>query len=210
MSVQFGVITSVVPPGSWHYPQLLSSGQTVRLAGHSFENLLEQMLDFRRRHLDLCGAANATIEQVRSDLKDYLCRNFRQNCADAPGSPTITARTGIGVMNYQRPIDRASDWLGKLGSLPISRVDAALAAQRAQICAQCSMNVRWQSSCAPCNENVLVRVQNAKGSAYTPYDKSLGMCRIYGHHNEVAVWLADTHSTSEQQAPAHCWKLTNG
>jgi len=205
MSVEFGIITSVVPPGSWHYPQLLSSGQTVRLAGHSFEHLLEQMLDFRRRHLDLCGAANATIERVRADLKEYLCSHFPQNCADSPGSPSVTSRTGISVVNYQKPIDRASDWLGKLGALPISRVDAALAASRAQICATCPQNVRWQTSCAPCNDNVNIRIQNAKGSAYTPYDKSLGMCRIFGTANEVAVWLSDTHSSSDQKPPAVCW-----
>ena len=207
MSVQWGIITGVMPPGGWHYPQVLSSGEKVRLWSHSFEQLLADMLDFRRRHSDLCGgAARATIEAVRADLKAYMCAHFRQNCADSPGTSTITARVGIGVTSYQRPIDRTADWLAQLAQLSVPKVDPALAAFRAQICAACPQNVRWATPCAPCNDSVLVSIQNAKGSAQTPYDRHLFSCRIYGHSNEVAVWLADTHSNSEQKAPDICWK----
>jgi hypothetical protein len=165
------------------------------------------MLDFRRRHLELCGgAATATIEAVRADLKSYICKHFRQNCADSPTSAAITARVGIGITNYQRPIDRAADWLARIGNLSVQKVDPALASHRAQICAQCPQNVHWQTPCGPCNDNVFVRTQNAKGSLHTPYDRSLAACRIYGHLNEVAVWLSDTHSTSEQKPPPICWK----
>jgi hypothetical protein len=198
-----------MPPGGWHLPQQLSSGTTIRLEGFTFEQLLENVLDFRRRHLDLCGGAvNATIEKVRADLKDYVCQHFRQNCADSPGTPQN--RIGIGVTNYQRPIDRAADWLARIGSYQIDKVDAALAAQRAHVCASCPQNVRWATPCAPCNDNVLVRIQNAKGSLSTPYDRNLFVCRIYGHTNEVAVWLADTHSTSELKAPDICWHNNHG
>jgi hypothetical protein len=212
MAVEYGIITSVVPPGSWHYPQVLSSGQTVKITGHSFEQLLTEMLDFRTRHIELCGGGQkATIESVRADLKTYFCAHFRQNCADSPTSPNITARVGIGITNYQRPIDRAADWLARIGHISIPRVDPALAAHRAHICAQCPQNVRWATPCGPCNENVSVRTQNAKGSVHTPYDRNLFSCRIYGHVNEVAVWLTDTHSVSEQQPPAICWKAqSNG
>jgi hypothetical protein len=205
VSVEYGIITSVVPPGSWHYPQVLSSGQTVKITGHSFEQLLESMMDFRRRHIDLCGAESATIESVRQDLKDYFCKHFRQNCADSRSAPAIQTG-GIGITNYQRPIDRAGDWLGRIGNMAVERVDAALASQRAHICAQCPQNVRWATPCAPCNDNVLVRVQNAKGSVHTPYDRHLFMCRIFGHVNEVAVWLTDTHSEQQSQPPPVCWK----
>jgi hypothetical protein len=213
VSVQWGIITSVVPPGNWHYLQVLSTGETVRLAAFSFEEILQTMLDFRNRHLELCGGAvKATIEAVRADLKDYLCKHYRQNCADSPGP----AYAGIGVtgttksMLYSRPIDKAADWLAKIGNLQIDKVDAALAASRAHICATCPQNVRWATGCQPCNENVLVRIQNAKGSVATPYDRNLFVCRIFGHTNEVAVWLTDTHSTSDQQPPAVCWKAPHG
>jgi hypothetical protein len=208
LSVAFGIITSVVPPGSWHYPQLLSSGQTVRIASHSLEQLLAEMLEFRRRHLELCGgAAKATIEACRADLKDYICQHFRQNCADSPAGPVVTARVGIGITNYQRPIDRAADWLAKITAVSISKVDAALASHRAHICATCPQNVHWETGCAPCNDNVLVRTQNAKGSAHTPYDRSLFACRIHGWVNEVAVWLErpQSQAAAEQKAPPICW-----
>jgi hypothetical protein len=212
LAVEYGIITSVVPPQGWHYPQVLSSGQTVQLKGFSFEQLLESMVDFRRRHHELCGGSRfATIESARADLKHYLCSHFRQNCADSPKSAAITARVGIGLTDYQRPIDRAADWLAKISNEKLDKVDAALAAQRAQICAQCPQNVRWATPCGPCNDNVQVRVQNAKGSLQTPYDRSLFSCRIYGHVNEVAVWLTDTRSESEQKPPPVCWKaLPNG
>jgi hypothetical protein len=207
MAVEYGIITSVVPPQGWHYPQQISNGQNVRITGFSFEMLLDAMLDFRRRHPELCGGtAQATMEVVRADLKAYLCKHFRQNCADSPTSPTITSANGIGVTNrYQSPIDKAGDWLARIGHQRLERIDAALAAHRAQICASCPQNVRWATPCAPCNDSILVRIQNAKGSLATPYDRNLQVCRIYGHTNEVAVWLADTHSSSEQQPPPICW-----
>jgi hypothetical protein len=205
VSVEFGIITSVVPPGGWHFLQILSSGQTVKLTGFSFEQLLAEMLDFRMRHVDLCGAENARIEAVRADLKSYLCAHFRQNCADSKQPPPIQVQPVAS--GYTRPIDRALTWIGVIGNQSIERADAALAAQRAQICANCPQNIRWASPCMPCNDNVLVRIQNAKGSVHTPYDRNLFLCRVFGHVNEVAVWLADTHSQSDKvAAPAICWK----
>jgi hypothetical protein len=202
MSVQFGIITSIMPPQGWHYPQLLSNGESVRLTGFTFEQLLENMTDFRRRHPELVGgAASADIEQIRKDLKAYLCSHFKQNCADARSNPAGGAGIGLQRM-YARPIDKAADWLATLQSREY--VDPALAAQRAQICAQCPQNIHWQTPCGPCNDNVTVRVQNAKGSLRTPYDRSLFVCRVYGHVNEVAVWLK-AKSQSESKPPSHCW-----
>ncbi len=204
---EFGIITSVMPPGGWHYPQLLSNGERIKVIGYTFEQLLDAMLDLRRRHPDLTGgSAQATIEQVRTDLKDYLCAHFKQNCAD---SPKIAFEGHIGIskaMSYSRPIDRAGDWLAKVANMRLEKVDAALAAHRAQICAQCPMNIKWATACAPCNDAISVRIQNAKGSVHTPYDRNLFVCRTYGHVNEVAVWLVDTHSESEQRPPTVCWK----
>jgi hypothetical protein len=195
----------VVPPGGFHYPQLLSSGQTVKVTGFSFEQLLSNMLEFRTRHLDLCGgAAKARIEAVRIDLKNYLCSHFPQNCSDSRSAPV--ARIGIPVTNYVSPINKASDWLARIAQQPLEHVDAALAAQRAQICASCLQNVPWQTGCTSCNDNVQVRTQLAKGSLATPYDRNLMVCRIFGHHNQVAVWLKNSHSESSQQPPPACWK----
>jgi hypothetical protein len=204
---EFGIITSIVMPHGWHYPQLLSSGQTVRITAFSFEQLLANMLEFRSRHLDLCGgAALARIEAVRADLKTYICAHFKANCAESSSAPV--RGIGIAMTNYVSPINKASDWLARVAHEPLEHVDPALAAQRAQICASCPHNVSYQTGCAPCNQNVQVRTQIAKGSLATPYDRNLLVCRIFGHHNEVAVWLKDTHSESQQQPPAVCWKKT--
>ena len=202
MSVQYGIVTAVMPPGGWHYPQKLSSGDTVKIEAFSFEEILETILDFRRRHMDLCGSENATIEKVRADLKQYMCANFRQNCAD---NSSVPAQTGIHITNYKTPIDRTGSWLAELGHTRIERIDAGLASQRAQICCQCPQNVRWQTGCQSCNDNVAIRIQNANGSLYTPYDRRLQACRVYGWANAVAVWLADPVATAEHEPPAHCW-----
>lgn len=193
-------------PSGWHYPQSLSSGQTVKITAFDFGELLKNILEFRMRHIDLCGAENARIEAVRRDLKTYVCANFPQNCADSHGP--FGAGSGIGVTNYRTPIDRSADWLAQTANKRIEHVDMALAAQRAQICAQCRMNVQWGTGCASCNDNVQVRTQNLKGNMRTPYDRHLQMCRVFGHVNEVAVWLKDTHSTPGTNPPPHCWKVT--
>jgi hypothetical protein len=206
VSVEFGIITSVVMPSGWHYPQLLSSGQTVKITAFGFEELLQNMLEFRMRHLDLCGAETASLEAVRRDLKVYICANFRQNCADSSG-PSFAGTVGMGVNDYKRPIDRSGQWLAEVANHQVQHVDAALAAHRAQICAACPQNIRWATPCGPCNENVLVRIQNLNGSLRTPYDRNLFMCRIFGHVNEVAVWLGDTHSQPDSNPPANCWKV---
>jgi hypothetical protein len=210
VAVEFGIITSVVCPGGWHYPQKLSSGQTHKIIGYSFEQLLENILDFRRRHIELCGAENAYLDRVRADLKDYLCANFPQNCADSRPAPQKVQ--GIGIMNrdYHRPIDRAGNWLAEVAKSKHEFLDIGLAGHRAEICAQCPQNVRWETPCAPCNENILIRLQNFKGNLRTPFDSRLFMCRIYGHVNAAAVWLNDTQSSPINPAPAHCWKVQNG
>lgn len=192
-------------PGGWHYPQLLSSGQTVKITAFDLAGLLEDILDFRMRHLDLCGAQSARIESVRADLKTYICAHFKQNCADSSG-PAFAGAVGIGITNYKTPIDRTGQWLANVANQQLGLVDAALAAQRAVICAQCPQNIRWATPCAPCNDNVLVRIQNLKGSMRTPYDRNLLMCRVFGHANEVAIWLSDTHSQPDNPPPGHCWK----
>lgn len=192
-------------PGGWHYPQAISGDQTVKITAFDFAELLKSILEFRMRHIDLCGAQNARIEAVRRDLKDYICANFKQNCADASGP----AYAGIGRADYNKPIDRSAGWLGQMGNRRPEHVDAALASHRAQICAQCPQNIRWATAgCTSCNDNVLVRTQNIKGNLRTPYDRHLMMCRVFGHINEVAVWLKDTHSQPDAVAPpAHCWKV---
>ena len=198
MSVEHGIITSVVPPGGWHYQQVLSSGETVRVNGFSFEQLISNLVDFRRRHSDLTGGAAKSEERVIvADIRDYYCRNFRQNCAGGAATPTVESG-GIGVTNYVSPINKAADWLAQIGNSRVEQVDAALASQRAQVCAQCSQNVGWRTSCGPCNDNILIRAQRAKGSLATPFDRNLGVCRVFGHLNEVAVWLANTQSTPQQ------------
>jgi hypothetical protein len=205
VAVEFGIVTSIVPPGSWHYPQAIPGG-VIKITGFSFEQLLDNMLDFRRRHIELCGAESAYIEIVRADLKKYLCAHFPANCADSRVAPQGAVGAAITTREYHRPIDRAANWLAEVGKSRQEFVDHALAEQRAQICAQCPQNIRWATPCAPCNETVEVRTQRLKGNMHTPYDRNLFMCRVYGHVNEVAVWMKDTHSSPIHPAPAHCWK----
>jgi hypothetical protein len=212
MAVEHGIITSVMPPGGWHYPQVLSTGETVKLTGFTFEQIQEAMLDFRRRHPDLCGGSrNGTIESVRADLKAYLCAHFRQNCADSPGSPAITARQAVRNQ-YVTPIEKAGDWLAKIAHHRLEKIDPALASQRAQICAMCPQNIHWNIPCASCNDNIQVRVQNAKGSFTTAYDRRLFSCRYHGWINEVAIWLADpmSNASKDHQPPGVCWHQQHG
>jgi hypothetical protein len=206
VAVEWGIITSVVPPGSWHYPQKLSSGQEVKITGFSFEQLLENMLDFRRRHIELCGAESAYIEQVRADLKAYLCATFPQNCADSRTAPQSAHGIGIVSREYHRPIDRAGDWLANIADDRPEFLDLGLANARAEICAMCPQNIRWVTPCAPCNETIEVRMQNFKGNLRTPLDRRLHLCRVYGHLNQVAVWLKNTGSTPLYPPPENCWK----
>lgn len=205
MAVEHGIITSVVPPGGWHYIQKLATGQTHKVIGFSFEQLLENILDFRRRHIELCGAENAYIEAVRADLKAYFCAHFRQNCADSPILPQTQMGIGISRSDYARPIDRAANWLAQTALQRPDLVDHGIAGERAQICAQCPSNIRWQTPCAPCNETVEVRLQNFKGNMRTAVDNRLFVCRIYGHPNSAAVWLKKPPSSPISPPPAHCW-----
>lgn len=193
-------------PGGWHFEQVLSTGQKVKITAFSFEELISNMLSFRLRHLDLCGAEHATKESAVADLKAYICAHYKQNCADSNGSrPVVTEGIGIRA-DYTRPIDRAGAWIAELGNTRTEKVDYGLAGVRAQTCVQCPQNIRWQSGCAPCNDNILVRVQNFKGGLRTPLDQRLHMCRVFGFINEVAIWLTDQHATADQELPSNCWK----
>jgi hypothetical protein len=206
MAVIDGIITTVMPPGGWHYPQQLAGERVIRITGFTFEQLLEAMAEFRRRHSDLCGGAQtANRAVVIADLKNYLCAHFRQNCADSPQSPYQGYIGVTKAMSYARPIDRVANWLVTISQQRPAFVEPALAAQRAQICAQCPQNIHWATGCGPCNDNVSVRTQNIKGSLSTPFDRHLFACRVFGHSNEVAVWLKDAPKAPEHPPPGNCW-----
>jgi hypothetical protein len=181
----------------------------VRLTGVGFDELVSAVIQFRQRHSDLCGGAQKSERTVvLDDLREFYCRNYKQNCAGGHSTP-IAQVGGIGVgTSYVTPINRAADWLAQIRHRRLEHADAALAAERAKICAQCPQNVRWHTSCGPCNDNISVGIQNAKGSLATPFDRHLQVCRCYGWLNEVSVWLKDGHAHSEQQVPSHCWTIT--
>lgn len=208
-TVDWRVIEGVVCPGGWHYLQpLLNNPQPLKIEAITYQLLLNKVFKWRLEHLDLVPQGAVAMRRVERDIKAYICTSFPHQC-NPIGRGTIIANPRMEAPPRVRPITplihRIETWLATVCNRPFNPVDPVKAQQRARICMQCPQNVRWDSNCGPCNGNIKRRSLLLRGDLYLPQDPHLRGCRVFGHLNEVAVWLPDTRSIASDEIPSICW-----
>lgn len=196
----------MIPPGGWSFEQVVENSTPFKIEGQTYAQLEDKVFSFRLANVELIPSGTATRESVRSDIRAFICPRFPTQCSDDWGIP-LPKETPSQVTGtvYRMPIQRLEDWIKKLAFSEIQFNDASSAAVRASTCAECPQNIGWKTSCAPCVGSVSTRIARYKGDRHTPLDSKLQACRVFGHHNELAVWMSDTLSTANDTPPPECW-----
>lgn len=214
------VLSSVVMPGGWHFNQKLNSSpqrpRTQRLEGATYEQLLENVFQFRLNNLEMIPTGTATKELVEQDVSFFICGKFPQNCTGSRGQFASLANTGRWPgkefkVDYRRPLTRIEDWITRLTNENLRWVDNATALERAQTCLKCPLHQNWRTGCGPCNDNAIRRATLIRGSHLTGLESKLRACVAFGTLQELAVWLQEDFSiTKIRKLPNECWKTKSG
>jgi hypothetical protein len=206
------VVSGLVPPGGWHYRQkLVSSPARPRnqvIGAVTYEQLVENVFQFRLNNLEMVPSGTATREQAEQDITFYLCGHWPHNCTGSKAELANAGRTPPTVKHYSRPINRIEDWLTVLSERPLKWVDQARASERARICLKCPLNQTWRTGCGPCNENAARRATLFLGSRSTGLESKLKGCVSFGTLLNLSVWLENDFTAPGRKPPDECWKLT--
>lgn len=223
MSVKNGIVTAMVMPNGWHYLQPLKDGKTHKIEADSYDQLEKTVLRFRLEQIVLVAAERADPEHVSEDIKQYICANFPTSCVDrrigfeaevhVERGPDQADGTAFGEQTFRMHmplLQRIAEWFGTLSLNPPSFVTPSVADKRANICAHCPENRRWQTTCGPCVQQIRVNSVHLLGHRATRYDSQLAGCKCFGHLNQAAVWLQlDPQAESGQNVPNLCWHRSN-
>jgi hypothetical protein len=207
------VVETIVPPGNWHYKQRLKSSpqrpQFQLIQAGSYDQLVDNVLNFRLANLEMTPVATATREQVIDDIKFYICGNFPSHCTGSRAQ-LLAAQNGESRIktrpDYTRPLSRIENWLTRLSENQIEFVDQSTATERANICLKCPLNQSWRTGCGACNDNAERRATLIRGSHSTGLEPKLKNCQAFGTLIDLSVWLKQDYSEApRRQVPDFCW-----
>ena len=211
MSVKNSIVTAMVMPGGWHYYNPLKDGKQHKIEAQSYEELERTVLRFRLEQIVLVDATRADPESVAEDIKAYICTHFPNSCVDrAAGHPSDLPAINGDEQTFRQfipLISRIAEWFGNLSITPRAFVAPATADKRAGICASCPRNIRFETTCGPCNQQIRTNTIHLLGHRTTRFDSQLLGCRELGHSNRAAVWL-DLEPVSSENLPHPCWMRT--
>jgi hypothetical protein len=211
MSARNGLAANVVPPGGFHYQQVLRDGTTHRIEGSNWEELERLVLGFRLEQISVVDPNRADPASVARDIHDYVCANYPNSCLDR------WTQSGVqGVLHGPIPaedttfqifrplITRIAEWIGDLGNNSKGFVTPAEADARANTCSTCKQNVHWETACGQCVREIRLNTTRILGARKTRHDDKLGGCRKVGWLNKIAVWV-DSDKSDDHTLPDCCW-----
>lgn len=192
---------SVVPPGGHHFIQKTENGE-VRIEGTSYRDLAAQVLRYRIANRMEPG-------DPLSEVHAFVCDRYPHFCSET-GGPMPTPRTTKGHIST-----RVLSWLNELwkrqAGKPKMLADDAKARRRAEVCAQCPRNVKWEEGgCAACIASAQQVGYVYRAGRKTGIETSLLACETLSQDNRTAVWsenLPDIHPDDRAKLPAHCWRI---
>lgn len=196
---ELGIITDMGPVGGWTYPQAMPDGSIQRIParGHCrlAKELVEEVSNFR---------ANVGIPQgdVALDIARYIAKK----------SPENDRNRGRGIIDKPRPepfvplIERMRAWVDERLPLKPKLCDKTEANFRADICMGCPMNIRWETSCGACVQEIANRTMSLRNLVSYEYDEALLGCRVYGAPLGALIFLdRDELPAQQTDAPGKCW-----
>ena len=190
---------SIIPPGGYHYVEQ-HNGIKVELRGNDVEHLAEVILRFRLNN----GIPTGNPLQ---DVTDFICGQWPHFCAESEAAhlppKNVHAKRHIST--------RASEWLARLWRLGTKNSAKQQTAEaRAAICAACPQNIDYRpGGCGSCIDSLERLAFVWLRQRATPFDASLGACRVTGQLNKLAVHAGDLPPLDEVQTaalPTKCWR----
>lgn len=136
-----------------------------------------------------------------------ICSKFPEQCVGNWNIPERDHPSRDYSTGYTAPIQRIEDWFKMISIKDIQWKDASRAFACADTCSTCPQNIGWKTDCKPCGEAINKRILRYKGDKMSPIDSQLRACRVFGHHNELAIWMKDPFSQPKagEEVPEFCW-----
>ena len=199
--------TAVVPPGGFVYDQPLADGSFYRVEGASLDHVRELILKYRQQNgMILAAGTISTPDAVSSDYHAWVCAKYPWLCTPQRDPLPVTVEAG-GASGFEMLLYRMGRWLEGVRSHAQDWIDPKSASDRANVCLSCPQNVLWQTTCDPCNSNLIQSAAALKGARRLPQDGALRGCRAFGTLQEVGVWLREPGGERKYQPPPMCWRL---
>lgn len=190
------VITDMVLPRHWHYPQPFQNSATKIEAG-SYSELLDAVQNFRLTN-------GLVVGDVQGDVDRYICAAFPRHCRTARQAP-LSASVQVPSASKMRFIDKLVQWALQVQRNKSGFVVMSVAEDRANKCVKCSQHANWMTSgCGRCDadaQRLFLIVRQGKDVALR--GKLMG-CKLYDHDCRTAIWLEEKPARKEN-TPADCW-----
>ena len=202
----YGVIVDLKPlGGGWRYVQSVNGQLQVIPASFDPKKrtggavkakvLVEMVRDFRINQGILIG-------DVEQDVADYI---------KLVSPPNDLYRTTKGISAPRtKPaipiIHELREWVdAKLVEKPML-LTAPEATERAKHCLGCPQNIKWETGCGSCNEEVKYRGSIMRNLPAYPYDDALRACRLHRVFLPAAVFVdRESLPVRHPDAPVGCW-----
>lgn len=185
-------IIGMIPPGGWHYYD-----GDAKLTGHSYDNLLEVVTNFRAENY-------LPVGDVEGDVNSYICSKNPNFCHGVD----MVVVTSVNTPSQKTELlNDVTIWAKNVinSSKEVALVSSELAEQRAKICLNCKQNVQWKSGCGACvkaTDRLSASIRQAKE---TKTSKALGGCLLLRHDNKSAVFMSRDSISPSDNLPVDCW-----
>ena len=194
------VIESMVMPGGWHKPEKDRLGRDMPepIRAPTYQGLIDAVIKFRADNV-------IPIGDVRAEVDQYICTTFPRMCHQFEGVARIEIQHSVSPIRTLTD-DMIQTMDRQLQDHSTEELELKQEAQRrADICAGCRYNVRWNSNCGSCVEAVnrmsaILRAGNA-----VVHERELRACQILRHENRSAVWLRMEKIGKSPDLPGYCW-----
>lgn len=197
----YGLKLSVIPNGGgWRFPIPETHSENLEdkfFRADGFWKLCHQVRIFRIQAMLKVGAVEYEVAEF---IKAVSPENSLHRGRSYEPPPE-------GQEDFRPLINRVGEWLVATGMKKnLRRVIKPDAEERAQVCLKCPHNIRWQTKCAPCNEEIVYRGQNLRATPLFEYDPKLNACRLHNILLLAACFLdPDELPAKQPDSPAECW-----
>lgn len=184
----------IVPSGGWYYIE-----DDIRTEGNSYSDLIQKVLIWKLQ-------ARKGVHNVQNEVNAFIG-------LISPSSVLIRKPTQPHLQRREKTLaDKVYNFAcrvydafrpDKLSATP------AEAERRAQICANCPYNKKYNFTCSACESETNRLLQAVRANRKTSRGSSLHGCERLGYHLETAVWLENDQLgglSADPHLPKVCWR----